>query len=74
MPEDVTAERLKNAFKSFFGAEMTDVLDAADESFEYNVTNNGYFAVRNLRALENLTLEKVLKEKGIGTSPNVVVS
>ena len=74
IPEDLTAERLKNAFRSFFRAEMIDVLDAADNSFEYNAANNGYFAVRNLRLLENLTLEQIQKENRIGRSPNVIVS
>ncbi len=74
VPEDVTAEKLKDAFRRFFGAEWRDVLDAAAKSFGYNAPNNGYFAVRNLRALENVTLDQVLKEKGIGSPPNVIVS
>lgn len=58
----------------FFGAEWSDVLDAAEKSFGYNAPNNGYFAVCNLRALETVTLDQVLKEKGIGSPPNVIVS
>ena len=31
-------------------------LDAADKSFPYNAANTAYFAVRELRPVENLTL------------------
>ena len=58
MPEEVAAEELQAAFRSYFGTEWAEVLDAAEMSFAYNVANNAYFAVRNLRPLEDLTLEE----------------
>ena len=65
---------MKDAFRSFFGAEWEDVLNAVDNSIQYNAANDGYFAVNNLRLVDNLTLEQVLKEKGIGQPPNIIVS
>jgi hypothetical protein len=50
------------------------VLDAADKSFSYNAANNAYFAVRDLRPEENLTLEQLLENKGIGQPANIIVS
>jgi hypothetical protein len=72
--EDVAAEDLQDAFRGYFGAEWAEVLDVADKSFTYNAANNAYFAVRDLRPLENLTLEQLLEEKGIGQPPNIIVS
>jgi hypothetical protein len=40
----------------------------------YNAANNAYFAVRDLRPVENLTLEQLLEKKGIGETPNIIVS
>jgi len=74
VPEDVAAGELNDAFRSFFGAEWDEVLDAADKSFDYNTANNAYFAVQNLRPVEDLTLEQVPKKKGIGQPPNIIVS
>jgi hypothetical protein len=65
---------LQDAFRSYFGAEWTEVLDAADKSFSYNTANNAYFAVRDLRPEENLTLEQLLENKGIGQPANIIVS
>jgi len=61
-------------FPKLFGAEWAEVLDVADKSFTYNAANNAYFAVRNLRPVENLTLEQLLEKKGIGQPPNIIVS
>jgi len=74
VPEDVAAEELQDAFRSYFGAEWAEVLDAAEKSFTYNAANNAYFAVRDLRPVENLTLEQLLEKKGIGQPPNIIVS
>jgi hypothetical protein len=65
---------LKNTFRSHFGAEWPEVLDVAHKSIQYNATNNAYFAVRNLRLLEDLTLEQMLKEKGIRRPLNIIAS
>jgi hypothetical protein len=65
---------LQDAFRSYFGAEWAEVLDAAEKSFPYNAANNAYFAVRDLRPVENLTLEQLLEKKGIGQPPNIIVS
>jgi hypothetical protein len=73
-PEEVAAEKLQDAFRSYFGAEWAEVLDAAEKSLTYNAANNAYFAVRDLRPAENLTLEQLLEKKGIGQTPNIIVS
>ena len=65
---------MQDAFRSYFGAELAEVLDAAKKSFSYHAANNAYFAVRDLRPVENLTLEQLLEEKGIGQPPNIIVS
>lgn len=74
VPEDITAEELSNSFRSYFGAEWADVLDVTEKSFAYNAANDAYFAVRNLRTLENVTLEQLLERKGISRPPNIIVS
>ena len=74
VPEDVSPEQLQDAFRSCFGAEWDEVLDVAEKSFAYNAFNDGYFAVRDLRPVENLTLEQLLEKKGIGQPPNIIVS
>ena len=74
MPEDVAAEELKNAFRSYFGAQCAEVLDAAEKSFTYNAANNAYFAVRNLHPVEDLTLEELMEKKGIRQPPNIIAS
>jgi len=74
VPEDVKAEELQDAFRSYFGAPWAEVLEVAEKSFSYNAANNAYFAVRNLRPVENLTLEHLLEREGIGKPPNIIVS
>ncbi len=74
VPEDVGAEELRTAFRSCFGAEWAEVLCSAERSFAYNASNSAYFAVRDLHRLEDLTLEQLLEEKGIGHPPNIIVS
>jgi hypothetical protein len=74
VPEDVAAEEMQDAFRSYFGAEWAEVLDAAEKSFTYSAANNAYLAVRDLRPVENLTLEQLLERKGIGQPPNIIVS
>jgi len=74
VPEDVEAEELQDAFRSYFDAAWAEVLDVAEKSFNYNAFNNAYFAVRNLRPVENLTLEQLLEKTGIGQPPNIIVS
>ena len=71
---DVGEGELQDAFRSCFGAEWAEVQDAADKSFAYNASNTAYFAVRDLRPVENLTLEQLLEKKGIGKPANIIVS
>lgn len=74
VPEDVAAEELQDAFRSYFSAEWAEVLNVAETSFTYNAFNNAYFAVRDLRPVEKLTLDQLLEKKGIGRPPNIIVS
>jgi hypothetical protein len=74
VPENVAAEELQDAFRSYFNAQWAEVLDVAEKSFAYNAFNNAYFAVRNLRSVENLTLEQLLEKTGIGQLANIIVS
>lgn len=74
VPEEVSAEELQAAFQTHFGATWFEVLDAADQSFAYNAANSVYFAVRDLRSVENLTLEQLLEERDFGQAPNIIVS
>jgi hypothetical protein len=74
VPEDAAEAELQNAFRTYFGAEWAEVLDVADKSFAYNVANTAYFAVRDLRPIENLTLEQLLEKKGTGKPANIIVS
>ena len=74
VPEDVAAEELRDAFRGYFGVEWDEVLDVTDKSFAYNAANNAYFAVRDLRPVENLTLDQLLEKEGIGKPPNIIAS
>jgi hypothetical protein len=65
---------LQDAFLGYFNAQWAEVLDAAEKSFTYNAFNNAYFAVRDLRPVENLNLEQLLEKTGIGHPPNIIVS
>ena len=53
---------------------LAEVLDVAEKSFAYNAANNAYFAVRDLRPVQNLTLEQLLEKKGISQTPNIIIS
>ena len=74
VPEEAQEEELFDAFRLHFGAESAEVLAVADKSFSYNAANNAYFAVRNLRPIENLTLEQLLEQKGVDRSSNIIAS
>ena len=74
VPEDVVEEALQDAFRLHFGSEWDEVLAVSDKSFSYNAANDAYFAVRDLRPAENLTLEQLLATKGIGQPPNIIAS
>lgn len=74
VPEDLTPAGLQDAFRNRFGAEWSEVLQAAERSFSYNAANDAYLAVRSLKPVTGLTLEKLLETKGAGRVINVVVS
>ncbi len=74
VPEAVETEELQQAFRAHFGADWSEVLSAAQMSLAYNAANNAYFAVRDLRPVEELTLEELLEREGIGSSPNIIAS
>lgn len=74
VPEDAVEEELQEAFRTYFGAAWGQVLAAADKSLSYNAANNAYFAVRDLRPVESLTLDQLLGKKGIDRPPNIIVS
>jgi hypothetical protein len=72
VPEDVAEEELQDAFRSYFGAQWDEVLHAAEKSIAYNAANDAYFAVRDLRPVDNLTLEELLEKKESGQPPNII--
>ncbi len=74
IPQDVSEEEYKKAFKDYFDRGWEDVLDAVDRSFEYNVYNSVYFSVGDIVSIDNVTLDYLLEEKGLYLPPNVVVS
>jgi hypothetical protein len=74
VPEDIAAEKLQDAFRSYFGVEWAKVLSISEKSFTYHAANNAYFAVHDLHPVENLTLAQLLKTKGINRPPNIIVS
>jgi hypothetical protein len=74
VPEDVADKELKDAFRNYFNAQWSEVLDVAEKSFTYNAFNNAYFAVRNFRPVKNLILEQLLEKKGVDQPPNIIVS
>lgn len=74
VPEDAAEGELKTIFRGHFGAEWAEVLDDADQSFGYHASNNVYFAVREVRLVDELTLEQLLEEKGSPRPPDIIVS
>lgn len=74
VPEDVSAEEFKHVFRSYFGVEWTEVLDATNKSYYYNAANNAYFAVSKLRLVENLTLDQLLEKEDVVQPPNIIIS
>ena len=74
LQEDADEGEMRDAFRTFFCAEWTEVIDVAEKSFAYNAANDAYFAVCDLHPLEHLTLEQLLEEKGMGTPLNIIVS
>jgi hypothetical protein len=73
-PEGVSEQELRDAFRTYFGAEWDDVLDAADTSFAYNTANDVYFAVRNLRPVTDKILDDLVEKNGGVQPPNIIVS
>lgn len=65
---------MREAFRKYFDAEWDEVLDAADKSFAYNAANCAYFSVGDLRPVESLTLEELLKKNAPCPAPNIIVS
>ena len=65
---------LQAAFARYFGADWDEVLDAFDKSFAYSAENEGYFSVRGLRRLENVTLEELLEKGAPVLSANIIAS
>ncbi|MBW1788353.1 MAG: hypothetical protein JRK53_17305 [Deltaproteobacteria bacterium] len=73
-PEGVSEQELQDAFRTCFGAEWTEVLDAADISFAYNAANDAYLSVRDLRPVANRILDELLEKNGSVQPPNIIVS
>lgn len=65
---------MQDAFRSYFGAEWSEVLHTADRSLAYNAANASYFGVRGLLPVEDLTLERLLERKGSGRTVNIIAS
>ena len=63
IPQDISEKEFKKAFEDYFGAEFGKVLDAVDNSFEYNAYNSAYFSAGGIEPLENLNLNQLLEEK-----------
>ena len=74
IPLDVTEEEFGMEFREFFGGEWLDILDAVDISFEYNAYNTAYFSVENIKPVEDINIDQLLKRNGLCQPPNVVVS
>ena len=72
--QDISAEEFADAFEEYFGSSPTEVLNAIDMSFEYNVYNNAYFSAGDIELINDVTLDKLIEEKGLYRAPNVVVS
>ena len=74
IPQNVSEEKYKKAFKDYFNKGWEEVLDAVDSSFNYNVYNSVYFSVGDIKSVENVTLDQLLDEEGLNRSCNIVVS
>ena len=53
---------------------LVNYTQVSSPAFTYNASNSAYFAVRDLRHIENLALEQLLENKRIGQPPNIIVS
>jgi len=72
--EDITKEEFRQAFRSYFGAEWTELLDTAYKSYDYIAYNDTYFAIRDLHPVENTSLEQFLGDEEFRQSLNIVIS
>ena len=74
IPDDASESDFTKAFLSYFNEDWSEVLDTADKAFSYNAANNAYFAVREIRPVENLALDQLLAKHGVTKPPNIMVS
>jgi len=72
--EDITEEEFRQAFRSYFGAEWTELLDTAYNSYAYIAYNDRYFAIRDLHPVESTSLRQFLRDKEFRQSLNIVIS
>jgi len=72
--EDITEEEFRQAFRSYFGVEWTELLDTAYNSYDYIAYNDIYFAIRDLQPVESTSLEQFLRDKEFKQSLNIVIS
>ncbi len=74
VPEELSEEAFQQAFRAYFSAEWTEILDTADKSFSYNASNNAYFSIRTIRPVEDLTLNELVEKAGADKPANIIVS
>ncbi|MEW6447117.1 MAG: hypothetical protein AB1426_03380 [Bacillota bacterium] len=75
IPQDLSGqEELNTAFQDHFGKAWSEVLIGAEKSFSYHAANNAYFAVSDLKLVENLTLSNLLESKDNHMPVNIIAS
>ncbi|MEW6574200.1 MAG: hypothetical protein AB1374_11270 [Bacillota bacterium] len=67
-------EELAVAFQEHFGKPWSEVMIGAEKSLSYHAANNAYFAVSNLKPVENVTLSDLLESKGNKKPVNIIAS
>jgi len=71
---EASVEELKDAFRRHFGVQWDEALNALDTSLAYHAANTAYFSVRDLRQIENLTLDQLTAETGNDRPLNIIAS
>lgn len=73
IPDDIDSmEELQSYFNRFFGVSWNDVLVGAEKSFGHHASYDAYFAVKNLKAVTDMTVEQLLEQKSAIRPLNIV--
>jgi hypothetical protein len=72
LPDFESKQTLMSAFNAYFNADWNAVMVGAEKPFGYHASYDAYFAVRNLRPVNDLTVDQLLASTGVKKPINIV--